>query len=213
MNTVDAIRFLSGIGMAVPLPDQRQAMLVKSKVIPVSVSEIVDVPYPSNESEAVRQELAYLASLRPSRDEARFAKVVDGDLAAPFRSYLADQRLPIDISVVGLLVSEAVPLTLALKFKYNRSRPRELAYMYGVDLDVFDSKSANTPSYPSGHMLQATLIAEVIGALHPQHLDGLREIAEKIGLSRMQLGLHFQSDIDYGRMCAQLIAPLVKINP
>jgi hypothetical protein len=209
MNTVDVVRFLSGIGMAVPTPNQRQTMKVHSSLIPLSASDLPDVPFPTNESEAVRQELDYLAALRPSKDEKKFARLVDTDLAAPFRDYIRSHGLQVVVSDIDYLLSESVPLVLASKFKYQRLRPRELAYMYGIDLDVYPSKTVNTPSYPSGHALQAYLIAYVLGAKFPDHAGALEEIARRIGLSRLHLAVHYPSDVDAGQFFASQIAKSV----
>lgn len=209
MNTVDVMRFLSGIGMAVPTPVQRQTMAITPPLIPLSVSDLPDVPFPTNESEAVRKDLEHLASLRPSKDEKKFAKIVDTDLGAPFRNYIRSAGLQVDVSVVDDLLSAVIPLTLALKFKYQRLRPRELAYMYGIDLDVYPSKTVNSPSYPSGHTLQAYLIAYVLGAKFPDHARALEDIARRIGLSRLHLGVHYPSDVDAGQFFANQIAQSV----
>jgi acid phosphatase (class A) len=84
--------------------------------------------------------------------------------------------------------------------------------MYGMALEPRVSKTAGTPSYPSGHAFQSRLAAEVLASYAPNDADKFRALADKIADSRMWLGVHFPSDIEYGKYLAQSVAPEVVAN-
>ena len=70
--------------------------------------------------------------------------------------------------------------------------------------------SALSPSYPSGHTFQAKLVCEVLGNKYVEHNDYLQKLAHDVELSRLYLGLHFQSDNDFALVVAQ---KLLVLNP
>ena len=67
------------------------------------------------------------------------------------------------------------------------------------------SVSSNTPSYPAGHTFQAKIYCEILGNRYPQYYQSLQQLADDISVSRMYLGIHYQSDIDFGKYCADLV--------
>ena len=83
-----------------------------------------------------------------------------------------------------------------------RPRPGTVAKRLGVEFEADFLESAQTPSYPSGHTIQAYVCAEYCAIIHPEHRDGLLMIAELVGQSRVDRGVHFQSDVDYGKLIA-----------
>ena len=55
-------------------------------------------------------------------------------------------------------------------------------------------------SYPSGHAMVGWAWGLVLGELAPEHASGLLEAGREIGESRMICGVHYQSDVEAGRM-------------
>jgi len=49
------------------------------------------------------------------------------------------------------------------------------------------------------------LYCEVLGNIYPQYYQSLQNLAEDISNSRLYLGLHYQSDIDFSKYCAELV--------
>jgi hypothetical protein len=95
---------------------------------------------------------------------------------------------------------------MKLKFFYQRPRPYQVAQYYKAKLFPFKSGSAISPSYPSGHSFQARLLTELIGNKYPEHYEFLKSLTHDISMSRMFLGLHFASDIDFAVYCAKAVA-------
>jgi hypothetical protein len=90
---------------------------------------------------------------------------------------------------------------IRLKMKYGRPRPQELT-------DKIDSKTktVETPSFPSGHATEGYALEKVLASKYPDKKKELKEMADKIAMSRVQAGYHFPSDIKAGKKVGYLIA-------
>ena len=91
--------------------------------------------------------------------------------------------------------------TIKLKMKYGRQRPYEYSDKIKSITDTDDS-----PSFPSGHAIEAYALAEVLGERYPDKKDELDKMASKISKSRVQMGNHFPSDIEVGEKVGKMIA-------
>jgi len=91
--------------------------------------------------------------------------------------------------------------TIKLKMKYGRKRPYEVS-------DEIDSQTDtdNSPSFPSGHAIEAYALAKVLGNKYPDKQKDLNNMAQRIALSRVQMGNHYPSDIKAGEKVGNLIA-------
>lgn len=97
---------------------------------------------------------------------------------------------------------------LKLKMEYARPRPYEITDKLKAETDT--SKS---PSFPSGHAVEGYVFTKVLGNKYPKKQKELNSMAEKIAMSRVQMGLHFPSDIEAGKKVANLIADAyLKLN-
>jgi hypothetical protein len=174
------------------------------------LDELKKYPYPSNSSEATQDELRELMQYQSSEEQRNDSLVeryidYDKDLKATYFEFCEDNGLSEMNEVIEAIVKETKPLIAKLKYFYNRPRPFQLAYYYKAKLIPTASFNAMTPSYPSGHVLQAYLLSEVIGSKFPQHFETLTYLANDIEKSRLFLGLHFGTDNDFARICVQKI--------
>jgi hypothetical protein len=94
---------------------------------------------------------------------------------------------------------------MKLKFYFQRVRPYQLAYYYKLKLLPFVSYSASSPAYPSGHALQSEIFAKVVGDKYPSLFKIVNAFAKDIQMSRLFMGLHYQSDIDFSLAIADKI--------
>jgi hypothetical protein len=69
----------------------------------------------------------------------------------------------------------------------------------------YDTYVGNTPSYPSGHTLQAFVILNVIANLHPKENSFCKEMIDDIAYSRLYMGVHFPSDNDFAKLVGEEI--------
>jgi hypothetical protein len=68
-----------------------------------------------------------------------------------------------------------------------------------------------TPSFPSGHSLQAWLIARCLEATHPpmRPLHLVRDLANRIGENRIIAGLHYPQDHVIGQAVGEWVYQLL----
>jgi len=97
------------------------------------------------------------------------------------------------------------PLLIKLKYHYQRIRPNQFALINNQQLYPYESRTSNTPSYPSGHTFLAKVYCEVLGNKYPQFYHPLQQLAEDIAISRYYLGVHYPSDIEFGKYCAHVV--------
>ncbi len=216
MKSFSTMRYLAGIGVGVMLPEQRDmaAAAVGNAMLPVAAAEVAVVPPFANDSIATQDELRVVQeAMRRHGKATKFDAEVDRNSIAPFEAYVERVGLRLPAGWLQRLAASALPLLLALKFRYNRPRPKALAFMYGLDLVPFASKTADSPSYPSGHAFQAYLAAGVLARLRPQDAEELYGLAARVAQSRINLGLHFPSDVEYGQALAQSVALTVPMPP
>jgi hypothetical protein len=129
----------------------------------------------------------------------------DNDIATIFKSF-CKKRLNQDYDEeIDELIQDLAVLITKLKFAYQRPRPFQIAQYYKARLFPVLSLVAISPSYPSGHTIEAKVMAELIGSRHPDQYEFLSRLADDIAQSRLFLGLHFPSDNDFGLMVAKAV--------
>jgi hypothetical protein len=107
--------------------------------------------------------------------------------------------------LVNEIINWTKPFLLKVKYKYQRPRPYQLACYYKTSLFPRKSVSADTPSYPSGHTFQMHLIQETIGSMYPQVYSDLTKLTKEVNEQRLYYGLHFPSDVDFAKQCADKV--------
>jgi len=122
----------------------------------------------------------------------------DEDMEGMMFEYLANRGASIDLTKLNEIRKAVVPTIYLLKNHFNRPRPSEVAASYDVPFFGDYLESAQTPSYPSGHTIQAYVCAGYCSLKHPEHSEGLYMIANLVSQSRIDRGVHFPSDIEYG---------------
>jgi hypothetical protein len=91
--------------------------------------------------------------------------------------------------------------TIRLKMKYGRKRPYEIS-----DKIKSVTNTDDTPSFPSGHAIEAHALAKVLGEKYPDKKKELNTMADSISLSRVQMGNHYPSDIEAGKKVGLMLA-------
>jgi len=99
------------------------------------------------------------------------------------------------------LIKDIDIYTIRLKMKYARPRPFEISEEIESSTDTDDS-----PAFPSGHAIEAHALARIFGEKYPDKRKELKDLADRISLSRIQLGSHYPSDIEVGEKVGKIIA-------
>ena len=90
---------------------------------------------------------------------------------------------------------------LSLKMKYQRPRPHQIS----DKIQTTKTKTDDTPAFPSGHSMLAHGLERVLSKRFPEKKNELKKMADKISLSRMQLGGHYPSDIQAGKKLGYML--------
>lgn len=187
-----------------PYLEENQSILEKH------IPQLIKFTFPKNSSKGTREELNqlvdYVNELKKDTESQKRYRLYDYSLTKVFAQIIIEQNLgEIGADLVDKLLDDTLPLLIKLKFHFQRPRPYQLAEYYKLKLFPFDTKSADTPSYPSGHALQSKLICYVLGNHFPDRFDYFERIAKDIEYSRLYMGVHYQSDIDYALYIAEVI--------
>lgn len=165
---------------------------------------------PTNDSELTKEELNEIvdgiALLKDSENISFLNRYKSYDRSLIQSIITIFKQKGIDVqSVCEEIFEDVNPLIAKLKVHYNRPRPYQLANYYKLKLFPFQSFSAHTPSFPSGHTVQAYVAMNVIGSMYPTHYKFAKSIIEDVAESRVNLGLHFPSDNDFAKEVGESI--------
>jgi len=186
-------------------------ILQKENYLDSLLTELKNYPAPAYDSPEQEEEIAQIVQLTDSLYSDKTAeeryKIYDTD----FEKYIVTIMVNAGVSkseveqTIQEIKEDIVPLLMKLKYNYQRIRPYQLAMYFNASLYPYLSLSANTPSYPSGHTFQSKIYCEVLGNKYPQYYQSLQQLADDISVSRLYLGVHYQSDLVFGKYCADLV--------
>ena len=167
----------------------------KSKMLERTPKTKVDIPklsYPKEETEIP-------AILRIMKDKTLTPKQMkDADLKPEkemFRIVGADRK------DYENLIKDINYYAMSLKMKYQRPRPHQITNKIKSTKTITD----DTPAFPSGHSMAAYGLEIALGKKYPNKKKELKQMADRISLSRIQMGSHYPSDIEAGKKLGYLI--------
>jgi len=187
---------------------------IADAVLPILEDKFSDaLDFPTNDSKITKDELNDIAkkieALKEKDNRIHFDRYqrYDKSLAQSISSVFAKKGMDVD-EIIESCFQDINPTILKLKARYQRPRPFQLAQIYKLKLFPFPSFSAHTPSYPSGHTLQAIIILTIIGNKYPESYRFCKQMMEDVGASRVYLGHHYKSDNDASVLIAREIMKL-----
>jgi len=158
--------------------------------------------YPLSDEEAFKDLAIVAYRYKNKKVPESLQETCDKDPDKLFRVFMSSRGKTYNDGYTGKLGLSLVPIISKIKDYYNRPRPKQLAESLGMKFSGDYLESAQTPSYPSGHTIQAYVVALYLSEQFPELEEELLKIAEIISQSRIDRGVHFPSDIDYGREVA-----------
>jgi len=191
-------------------PSFEQITLVQSATeFDFLLPDIFNTPCPINTSTMVQDELQVLVQYQKEFQHLTESKTkrfayYDHNLANTVINFLRNYELDAT-ELVNEIINWTKPFLLKIKYKYQRPRPYQLACYYKTSLFPRRSASADTPAYPSGHTFQMHLIQETIGSMYPQVYADLTKLTKEVNEQRLYYGLHFPSDVDFAKQCADKV--------
>ncbi len=166
--------------------------------------------FPLNDSELVKDELNeivdYINSISDEENKPFLTryKAYDRNLTQVITTTFKQKGIDVE-NLCEDIIDDIRGLIYKLKYFYQRPRPNQLAQYYKLKLFPYNSFSANSPSYPSGHTLQAYVILNVIADKYPNQYQFCRDMIDDVEYSRLYLGLHFSTDNDFAKEVAKEI--------
>ena len=165
----------------------------KKKTKEKNASAILIKPPPSEADRA--KELAQVQKQYKNRyNPESLQKRLDLDMPGLYSDILKKKGIDVPASQIRKLEKSIVPIVRRHKKHFNIERPNVLAKKLGIPFKIDYLKSAQTPSYPSGHTAQAHYIYLVLSSKFPEARKELLEVAKMVENSRIDRGVHFLSD-------------------
>lgn len=193
-------------------PNKEQLEYIKKQsYLDVLFEELSTYTFPQNSSDATKEELNQIVdALKQIEGEGEYLKrykTYDANLKRYFiEGMLKGENNETEIKeLVNAIMEDIKPLLIKLKYYFQRPRPNQLAEYYKLKLFPYQSISADSPSFPSGHAFQGRILTEVMGNLYPQTYSFMQKVFQDICYSRVYMGLHYQSDIDVAIFCADKV--------
>jgi len=182
--------------------------------IDIVIEDIPKLNYPPEGSALHKKELEDVKfhvtnpSFAPS-----FLNISDKKPEKIFKKFIEENNLNADLEVISKLCNQLDSLILNLKFKYDRIRPKDSMFNMGDDFQHEKIRESKSPAYPSGHTAIAYFIADIIGRNNPEAMSDLTTLADMIAQSRIDNGLHYPSDLTFGRYIGELAASKIIDKP
>jgi len=172
----------------------------ENRYIKAGPEDLPLVSPPSNESEETKREVETILSVMER--EPLDPKFVD-DASASVNSVFYDicEELNLDAmeEVAEDIAQDVLKIAMYLKYKFLRPRPYQLAPYYDGDIQSMDEAAEESPAYPSGHSMMGFALSKLYSDQYPEHALTFSELGRKVGLSRIQAGVHYPSDVRYAK--------------
>ena len=171
-------------------------------------SEFKDAHPPKNESLQTYNELKTLQKLPEDKNFV----VENDEIDDVFEKVCKKNGVEFPKEMVEKLMDDSAGIILELKYHFNRPRPGKLAQEYNMKLAEVILSSMKTPSYPSGHAVQGTLIGLYLaekydkGRLRNEFINAGKDISK----SRLIARAHYSSDKDFGEKIGKKLFQYIK---
>jgi hypothetical protein len=154
-------------------------------------------PYPNNYCEINIILNDYIA--KRNKSDIDFFYLTDNDIPIAFENVIKSNEMK-KKDMLAIVISPNIK-NIIKKYKniYNRARPSQVApnIINKENGTLLNSKTANSPAYPSGHALQSYYLGKILSKKFPEKKDEILKIAKRISDIRIIAGLHYPSDRDF----------------
>ena len=154
-------------------------------------------PYPNNYCEINIILNDYIA--KKNKSDIDFFYLTDNDIPIAFVNVIKSNEMKKKDMFKIILSPKVINIIMKYKNIYNRARPSQVApnIINKESGTLLNSKTANTPAYPSGHAFQSYYLGKILSTKFPEKKDEIMKIAKRISDIRIIAGLHYPSDRDF----------------
>ena len=180
-----------------PSPEHLSVMGRATPNILLKDEDIKLPTFPENNCDKTKNELLFLERLTSNLSRSDIQLIKNTDEAMIENLFMKDYVYPDKDEIIEKLYdlkSQINTFTMRQKYKFNRPRPQQLAEIFDYKINVFESKTTATPSYPSGHTTLAYVIAYISADMNPSNRDKDLALANSVAHARMLMGVHYPSD-------------------
>ncbi len=125
---------------------------------------------------------------------------------------LSKAATPATYELVETLFVSTGRALLPIKDEYRRVRPYTYYDAQGSSCTP-DAEAKLGASYPSGHAALGWALALVLSDIAPERQEAILRRGYDVGQSRVICGVHWQSDVDAGRLLASAAVAQLRGNP
>jgi hypothetical protein len=169
---------------------------------------------PKNSDNATIEELKFISknTLNRSINEEKQILQIDAELDGQFINLLKKYNIQYPQNYINLFYDIVRPLLYNTKAYWNRARPKQLAELLNIPINIIATDTHHTASYPSGHTVYSSLVANILKDMYPQ-IDHkkLDNIVLSVAEARVKQGVHFPSDNKGSLLFSKFI--FNKLNP
>lgn len=205
---IDSIKYSNSL-IEYPIPD----------IVSCDWKEILEKPY-TNSSKQTYKEILYVQDQAVShRSKSDINNILNIDKDPNFGIYklLEERNLKFPYNYFHMFYDITKPVLLNTKYIFNRARPKTVGHLYGIHIDIIETETHHTPSYPSGHTFYTSLASEILKELYPELKYELNEQVENTANARIRQGVHYQSDNDASLILSKYmfknLHPILKKEP
>ncbi|MFN4183530.1 MAG: acid phosphatase [Hyphomonas sp.] len=191
-----------------------------TETLPDSAAILPPPPQPGSAREDADREV--YAATRAFRNSDRWTLAqADNELKFPAAAQSFSCVLGVEISaettphlntILRRALADAGRSTYSAKELYQRTRPFALLAEESCVPEA-EEMLANDGSYPSGHSALGWTWGLILASLAPDRADALVQRGYEFGQSRVVCGLHWQSDVDAGRVMGAATFALLQADP
>lgn len=166
-----------------------------SKNLKIDISQFIEPP-PVNSDDTTLEEIKKisLTTNRATEEDIKKAFILDDKPHDIHEKFLKENGLKFPKKEFNTLWKTIGEYVMFAKWSFNRPRPIQLAEKFNIYIIVNDSKTAQTPSYPSGHTAYAKTSAMLLSQMYPEFTKNFEDAVDIVSQSRIILGLHYPSD-------------------
>lgn len=179
-------------------------------------------PPPASDSQAFKADEQTYRSTRVLRDTPRWSLAIqDANLRFPeaaatftcaIDAPITPEATPRLYMILRRTVADAGFATYAAKTQYQRRRPF-VEFKDASCTPQDESKLETDGSYPSGHSAIGWAWALILAELAPERVDAVLARGYAFGQSRVVCGVHWQSDVNAGRVVAAGVVARLHADP
>jgi acid phosphatase (class A) len=155
------------------------------------------IPAPAlNSSAETEKELRFISKQTQNRSSKDIELIykVDKDPLFLFYEFTDRKNLIFPKNKFDNLYNIIEQYVYALKIYFNRARPSQIAPYYNIAINVINTNTHHTPSYPSGHVMYSELAAHILSEIYPVWKKEFFQLSSYCATARILQGVHYPSD-------------------